>query len=139
MSGYYTKLQGHVYDGSHEAAEPLANGVFAEITAGGVAKVTAAKDVKLRVAEKTVLFDKPALILDVVSVGTDEVFFVENEIPVLNGETWDESTYELPVQTQVRMKRPLPGEQVITTVADPLYASVNVGDIVAPAAGGTVA
>lgn len=139
MAGYFTKLQGHVYDGTHEAVEPLANGTFAEITSAGVAKITTTKDTKLRVAEKTTLYGLPALTLDVVSVGVNEVFFVENEIPVLHSEVWDESTYELPPQIQVRMKRPLPGEQIIMSVDDALYAALTVGNIVTPAAGGTVA
>lgn len=139
MAGYFTKLQGYVYNGDQIAAEPLSNGTFAEITAGGVAKVTAAKDTKLRVAEKTTMYGQPALTLDVVSVGADEVFFVENELPNLNGEEWDEAMYELPAGGQVRTKRPLPGEQVIMTVDDALFSSITVGDTVAPAAGGTVA
>lgn len=139
MAGYFTKLQGYVYDGMQYACEPLANGVFAEITAAGVAKVTAAKDTKLRVQEKTTMFGMPALMLDVVSVGADEVFFVENEIPNHFGEEWDEVHYELPAGNQARMKRPLPGEQVAMTVDDTLYASLSIGDIVAPAAGGSVA
>lgn len=138
MAGYFTKLQGYVYDGMQLAAEPLPNGVFAEITAGGVAKVTAAKDTKLRVAEKTTMYGLPAVTLDVLSVGADPVYFVENELPNHNGEEWDEAMYELPAGDQVRMKRPLPGEQVTMTVEDTLYAALTVGDTVAPAAGGTV-
>ena len=56
MAGYMRKLNGHVYDGANVAAEALENGVFAEITADGVKKVTAAKDTVLRVAEKTLLW-----------------------------------------------------------------------------------
>ena len=44
MAGYVTKLVGHVYDGANLSAEALINGVFAEITAAGVKKITAAKD-----------------------------------------------------------------------------------------------
>ena len=49
MAGYVTKLMGHVYDGTNTAAEPLINGVFAEITPDGVKKTAAAKDTVLRV------------------------------------------------------------------------------------------
>lgn len=80
-----------------------------------------------------------ALVLDVVSVGEDEVFFVENELPTLHEVEWEEAKYELPTGKHVRMKRPLPGEQVIMTVEDALYSAVNVGDVVAPAADGAVA
>ena len=37
------------------------------------------------------------------------------------------------------MKRLLPGEQVIMTVADELFAALNTGDAVQPAANGAVA
>ena len=56
MAGYVTKLMGHVYDGENLSAEALTNGVFAEITTDGVKKVTATKDTKLRVDEKTELW-----------------------------------------------------------------------------------
>lgn len=36
MAGYYTRLQGYVYNGDHLAAEPLPNGVFAELGGTGV-------------------------------------------------------------------------------------------------------
>lgn len=62
MAGYVTKLMGHVYDGENLSAETLTNGVFAEITTDGVKKVTAAKDTKLRVDEKTELWGQPAVV-----------------------------------------------------------------------------
>lgn len=67
MAGYMKKLNGHVYDGAHVAAVALTNGVFAEINAQNkVALASAAKDMKLRVVEKTTLWTKPAVILDVI-------------------------------------------------------------------------
>lgn len=70
---------GHVYDGANKAGEPLTNGVFAEITADGVKLITTAKDTVLRVEEKTDLWGLEALRLNVTAVGSDEVYFVENE------------------------------------------------------------
>lgn len=61
MAGYVTKLMGHVYDGANLSGEKLTNGVFAEITADGVKKVTAAKDTLMRVEEKTELWGNPAV------------------------------------------------------------------------------
>ena len=61
MAGYVTKLMGHVYDGANIAGEALTNGIFAEITADGVKKATAAKDTILRVEEKTELWGLPAV------------------------------------------------------------------------------
>ena len=56
MAGYFQKLDGHVYEGAYKAGEKLENGVFAEITANGVKKITAAGDAEFRVEEKTSLF-----------------------------------------------------------------------------------
>ena len=78
MAGYVTKLMGHVYDGANLSGEALTNGVFVEITSGGVKKTTAVKDTLMRVEEKTELWGNPALRLNVTGVGTDEVYFVEN-------------------------------------------------------------
>ena len=72
-------------------------------------------------------------------VGTDEVYFVENEWEVDENAEWNEADYTLPVGKYVRMKRLLPGEQVLMTVENSLYTTLAVGDIVQPTAGGTVA
>ena len=139
MAGYVTKLVGHVYDGANLSGETLVNGVFVEITANGVKKVTAAKDTLMRVEEKTELWGLPALVLNVTGVGTDEVFFVENEWDINDSEEYDETAYTLPSGKYVRMKRLVPGEQVIMSVDSTLYAALSVGDTVKPASGGTVA
>lgn len=139
MAGYVTKLMGHVYDGANLSGEALINGVFAEIASGGVKKTTAARDTLLRVEEKTELWGSPALRLNVTGAGTDEVYFVENEWEVDENAEWNEADYTLPAGKYVRMKRLLPGEQVIMTVGSELYATLAVGDTVQPAASGTVA
>ena len=72
-------------------------------------------------------------------MGTDEVYFVENEWEVDENAEWNEADYTLPSGQYVRMKRLLPGEQVIMTVASDLFAALNAGDAVQPAADGTVA
>lgn len=74
-----------------------------------------------------------------IGVGTDEVYFVENEWEVDENAEWNEADYTLPSGKYVRMKRLLPGEQVIMTVAADLFAALNAGDTVQPAADGTVA
>lgn len=74
-----------------------------------------------------------------VSVGLNEVYFVENEWEVDENAEWNEADYTLPVGKYVRMKRLLPGEQVIMTVDNTLYGTLSVGNTVQPAAGGTVA
>lgn len=69
----------------------------------------------------------------------DEVYFVENEWEVDENAEWNEADYTLPSGKYVRMKRLLPGEQVIMSVASDLFASLAQGDSVQPSAGGTVA
>ena len=139
MAGYVTKLVGYVYDGDNKAGEALTNGIFAEITADGVKKITATKDVLLRLQEKTELWGKPALVLNVTVTGEDEVYFVENEFDVNDNEEYNEADYTIAKDAFVRMKRLIAGEQVIMTVGSTLYAALAVGDIVNPANGGTVA
>ena len=102
-------------------------------------KVTAAKDTKLRVDEKTELWGQPAVVLNVTGVGSDDVYYVENEWEIDENAEWNEANYTLPTGKYVRMKRLLPGEQVIMTVDSTLYAALAVGDAVQPAAGGTIA
>ena len=64
---------------------------------------------------------------------------VENEWEIDENAEWNEANYTLPIGKYVRMKRLLPGEQVIMTVDSTLYAALSVGDAVQPAAGGTIA
>lgn len=141
MAGYMKKLNGHVYDGAHVAAEELANGVFAYIDSDNkVALTAAAKDMQLRVVEKTTLWTMPALVLDVIKEGTDEVYFVENEWENYEvAENYNTAEYTVPAGHAVKMHRPLVGEQMIITVDSVLYAALSEGAMVKPAADGTVA
>lgn len=52
---------------------------------------------------------------------------------------WNEADYKLPSGKYVRMKRLLPGEQIIMTVSSTLLAALAAGDTVQPAANGTIA
>ena len=119
--------------------EVMENGVFAEITADGVRKLTAAADAKFRVQEKTSLWGMDALILDVVNCGADEYYFVENEWDINDSENYDTAKYSCKVGDYVKMHAPLKGEQLIMTVDADVFAAVAEGDMVTPAAGGTVA
>lgn len=113
--------------------------MFAEITPDGVRKIAAAKDTALRVEEKTDLWGMPALRLNVTGTGTDDVYFVENEWDYHDGQEYDESKYTQPVGRYIRMRRLLPGDQVLMSVDDAVFSALAVGDAVKPAAGGTVA
>lgn len=138
MAGYFTKLVGNVYDGSYRASQAMPNGIFVEYSAGVISPCGAAKDTVMRVKDKTSLWGQRALVLDVVSIGNDEVYLLENEWDVNEDEIYDTSRYVCAVGQQVKIKRPLPGEQLIITVDNVLYAQLSVGDMVKVAAGGSV-
>lgn len=139
MAGYFKKLNGHVYDGSHLAGEALTNGNFVTITANGVKKTTAAKDPTFRVADKTTLWGNKAIVLDCIASGDDEVFMVENEFDHADICNYNDADFTVPVGAYVKMRRPVAGDQIIITVGDTLFAGLNVNDVVTPAADGTVA
>lgn len=141
MAGYMTRLNGYVYDGHHKAAAALTNGLFVEINAANkVAPIAAAKTgLKMKVAEKTTLFGLPAVRLDVIANGDGGVYFVENEWDVNDGGDYDEANYTLAADKFVKMHMPVVNDQLIVSVNDTLYAALAVGDIVNPAANGTIA
>ena len=142
MAGYMKRLNGRVYDFQHKSKiDGLTNGMFVEIDASGdVILTAAARDTKMKVVEKTTLWRKKALVLDVTAVGANELFLVENEWEVYEdaGE-YNTAEYKVDKGHYVRMHRPLIGEQLIVTVSDELYEAVNVGDTVQPTAAGLVA
>lgn len=142
MAGYMKRLNGRVYDFQHKSKiDGLTNGMFVEIDASGdVILTAAARDTKMKVVEKTTLWRKKALVLDVTAVGANELFLVENEWEVYEdaGE-YNTAEYKVDKGHFVRMHRPLIGEQLIVTVSDELYDAVNVGDTVQPTAAGLVA
>lgn len=142
MAGYMKRLNGRVYDFQHKSKiDGLTNGMFVEIDASGdVILTAAARDTKMKVVEKTTLWRKKALVLDVTAVGANELFLVENEWEVYEdaGE-YNTAEYKVDKGHYVRMHRPLIGEQLIVTVSDELYDAVNVGDTVQPTAAGLVA
>lgn len=142
MAGYMKRLNGRVYDFQHKSKiDGLTNGMFVEIDASGdVILTAAARDTKMKVVEKTTLWRKKALVLDVTAVGANELFLVENEWEVYEdaGE-YNTAEYKVDKGHFVRMHRPLIGEQLIVTVTDELYEAVNVGDTVQPTAAGLVA
>lgn len=140
MAGYVTRGN-NIYDGAHEAGVALTNGLFATIDSNGAVILNAAAaDTILRVAPdgKEDLWGMEALRLDVVSVGTDEVFFVENEWDVNVDAAYNTAEYAIEVGDLVKMKRLLPGEQILVTVPESLYSAVSVGGLVQPGANGVV-
>ena len=140
MAGYFRKAEELNYVGSYKAGEELANGVFAEITANGVKKLTAAGDAEFRIAEKINLFCKEDLVLVCTAVGTGEIYFVENEWEdYLDTGDFNIADYTVKTGHYVKMRRPNINDEVVMSVAKSLYDALNVGETVTPAAGGSVA
>lgn len=121
MAGYFRKLVGHVYDGAHVADIELTNGLFVTINDNGKVEPSAADaETTFRCVEKTDLWGLPALVLDVLTVGK-EVYMVENDIDVNDNEVHDEAKHTLEAGKFVKMKRPLPGEQIVLSVSEDIF------------------
>ena len=135
MAGYFTRLNGHVYEGRYKAQVALSNGQFAIIANELVEETRAKKNNVLRVTEKTELFGMPALRLEIVG-GTDEVYMVENEWDYNDSQEFDESKYTCKVGEFVRMRRLLVGDQVLVSVGADLHLAAAIGTEVQPVEGG---
>lgn len=140
MAGYFRRAEAFNYDGANKAGEVLANGLFVEITAQGVKKIAAAGDAKFRVKEKTSLWGLPALVLVCVDAGTKEIYVTENEIEDYGDRgDFNDAEYTVPSGHYVKMRRPNVNDEIVLTVGQTLFSGLDVGDTVAPAAGGSVA
>lgn len=141
MAGYMKKLNGYVYDGEHVANAAMPNGIFVEIDAstGKVKPITAAGDTEYRVDEKTTLWMKPAVVLNVIKEGDLEHYFLENEFDLAAVPDYDSADYQCKAGQYCRMHRPVINDQLIMSVDSTLYASLSVGDTVKPAVGGSIA
>ena len=141
MAGYMTKLQGYVYEGEHKAAASTAigNGTFVKVVNGEVTPTTAAMDTKMRILRATTLWGLPAVEAIVVSVGTDEVYFVEQVPDLANLYDYNEITATITPGQYVRMHRMLPGESAIFTIAADLVATFVAGAAIQPSADGVAA
>lgn len=139
MAGYFTKLNGHVYEGEYKAASTLANGVFVEIGANGVAAIAAAGDAEFVIDEKTTLWGLNAVRMHCIYEGTKDHYFVENEFEDYGDKDFDYATYTVPAGHYVKMRAPEKGDQLIMTVSAETYAALAAKDVVKPAAGGSIA
>lgn len=138
MAGYFRKLVGHVYDGAHVSDVKLTNGLFVTINDEGKIELSAADaETTFRCVEKTDLWGLKALVLDVLTVGK-EVYMVENDIDVKNEAEYDEALYALKAGEFVKMKRPLPGEQIVLSVSDEIFSAAAVNGKFAVGASGLI-
>ena len=101
MAGYFTKLNGYVYNGEYKvkASTTVANGSFVEPVSGTLTvqpTSAAITGFKFKVVEKTTVYGLPALRMDVVGVPADgtEAYFVENVFDPLCY-NYDESNYTI--------------------------------------------
>ena len=140
MAGFYRRAEQWNYDGANKAGEDLSNGVFVEITANGVKKIAAAGDAEFRVKEKTSLWGLPALVLVCTYAGKKEIYLTEGEIENYGDKgDFNDAEYVIAKDKYVKMRRPNVNDELIMSVDDTLFAAVNEGDTVSPAAGGFVA
>ena len=139
MAGYFRRAEQFNYDGANKAGAELANGVFVYIDgANGVKPLAAGGSAAFRVKEKTNLWGLPAVVLVCTSVGTDEHYVTENEFEDYGVGDFNAAGYTVPVGHYVKMRRPNVNDELIISVTDTLYATLSVGDVVNPAAGGSV-
>lgn len=140
MAGYFTKLDGHVYDGANKAYQELENGVFVYIDgSNGVKKLGSAGSAEFRVIEKTTLWGLPAIRIVCTDPGSAEVYVTENEFELYGDKDFDQTTYSVPAGHYVKMRRPVLNDELIISVTSEVLATLAVGDTVKPASGGSVA
>ena len=129
MAGFFTKNNGYVYNGEDMAvaAADLASGLFVEIAEGKVklATATPAEGYEFKVVELTAYNQQPAVRVDVLKIGDEEVFMTEIAGTTNDGvSVFDEIVAKK--DSPVRKRRPMPGDQILVNVAS--LASLNVGD-----------
>lgn len=140
MAGYFRRAEAWNYDGANKAYEELTNGLFVYIDgANGVKKLASAGSAEFRVKEKTTLYGLPAVVLVCINAGTDEHYMVENEFEIYGEGEYDLSAYTIPAGHYVKMRRPNVNDELIVSVSSSLLAALAVGDVVKPAAAGTIA
>lgn len=140
MAGYMTKLQGYVYEGEYKAAAELKNGQFAVINSDREVGLTAsAQDTVMRIHKATTLWGLPAVEAIVVSVGEDEVYFVEQVADYTQSGIYDETNATVKVGEYVRMHRMLPGDVAIFSIDATQVATFVAGAVIQPVANGKAA
>lgn len=127
MAGYFTKLNGRVYDGGHIASAALENGTFAVINANDQVEASGANaNVEFACVEKTDLWGEPALRLRCEKeVGT--VFMVENDPLIYVGEDYDGAHRTCKAGEYVKMRTPVIGDEIILGVTEAIYNAAAVG------------
>ena len=138
MAGYFTKLNGRVYEGEHVAAVDLENGTFVTINASNkVAKSAANTNVELVCIEKTDIWGLPALRLRVQKEdGT--VFMVEQDPYVEEVGAYDGVHRIVKADELVKMRSPHISDEILLEVTSTIFNAAAVGDVYNVAANGLI-
>lgn len=139
MAGYFTKLNGRVYEGEHAAAVDLENGTFVVINASNkVAKSAANTNVELVCVEKTDIWGLPALRLRCQKEdGT--VFMVEQDPYIEEVGAYDGVHRVVKANELVKMRSPHISDEILLEVTSAIFTAAAVGDVYNVAANGLIA
>ena len=139
MAGYFTKLNGRVYEGEHVAAVDLENGTFVSINASNkVAKSAANTNVELVCIEKTDIWGMPALRLRVQKEdGT--LFMVEQDPYIEELNAYDGRHRIVKADELVKMRSPHISDEILLEVTSTIFNAAAVGDVYNVAANGLIA
>ena len=139
MAGYFSKLNGNVYEGSYVASADLKNGVFVVLgTDNKVAASSADTNVELRMKEATNIGALSAVRFEVVKADT-EVYMTENLFVRDENAAYDDTDYTIKAGEQVRMKRLVPGDELVISVTSAIASAFAAGDVYNVAASGLIA
>lgn len=139
MAGYF-RTGNHIYNGRHLMGADIERGTFVNIDADGLIQVADADEtLVMRVEEKTELWGREAVALEVVACGDNAVYLLANDSEIDNTCVFDERYYVVKKDTFGSIKRPLIGEELVITVESDLYNTLVEGDLVTVADNGTIA
>ena len=137
MAGYFSKLMGGVYEGSYAASADIKNGVFTVLTSGKVAASGADTNVELRMKEKTNIGELNAVRFEIVKASS-KVYMTENLFTRDENLAYDDTDYTIKAGELVRMKRLVPGDELVISVTSEIFAAFAVNDVYNVAANGLI-
>ena len=139
MAGYFSKLNGRVYEGQYPANVDLENGTFVTINASGkVVKSAANTNIEMACVEKTDIWGLPALRLRV-QKEDGELFMVEGDPYVSEISAFDDRHHVVKANDLVKMRSPHISDEILLEVSSEIFAAADVGDVYNVAANGLVA
>lgn len=128
MAGYFSKLNGRVYDGQYEANAAFENGTFVELNSSGKLVSCSTNEVlTLQCVEKTDLWGNYALRLRVIAED-GEVFMVEQDFNMNEYGEYDERDNGVKAGQLARVRCPHISDEILLEVTSTLYNNTDVGD-----------